>query len=179
VVRRVVAMNTPAAPELPNLATEQLLRGGGHFTSLEPSLELVLSRGGLFDSAVLSELRGTGFSDLGPVASAELLGWMKTGDLALADGTTISARLSRYDRPTLLVLGLQDNFAHPEFASALRELSRAAITVRVLNRLNFLKEDYSHLSMLHGQDVERDVFKPALDFLTGPEPASVAAETAP
>ncbi|MHB8877271.1 MAG: hypothetical protein ACYC8T_26530, partial [Myxococcaceae bacterium] len=175
-VGKVVALSTPVQPEVPNSLTASLLEGGGKLSSLalDPQgarvFDLLFAHGGSFKPARLSGLRSTG-SDLGQAASADLLGWMKSGDLALADGSTVSSRIARYDRPTLLVLPLRDNFAHAEYASPLRDLSKAKVTVRVLTRLELMAEDYSHLSMLQGSGAASDVFAPALAFLDGPDPA--------
>lgn len=170
-VRRVVAISPAVAPEVPNRFVESLLRSGGRLSTFgtDPEgarvFELLFARGGAFGAGVLSELRDTGMRDLGRAAAADLLAWMKTGDLTLADGTTVQGRIARYDRPTLLLLPLRDNFSHPEFASPLRERSRALVSVRVLSRLEYLTEDYSHVSVLHGVGAIAEVFRPALRFL--------------
>lgn len=172
-VGRVVALSTPVLAEVPNPIVARLLREPGDLSRLSAAgagakdFELLMARGGNFPSGRLAALRNAGLSALGKTAAAELLGWMEKGDLTLADGSTFKERIARYDRPTLLILPLRNNFAHPEFASPLRELAPAApVTVRILSKLDLLKEDYTHLSVLHGTDVAADIFTPALRFLT-------------
>ncbi|MFZ5471897.1 MAG: alpha/beta hydrolase [Myxococcota bacterium] len=168
---RIVALSTPAEPELPNRHTAAVLRAGGKLSALATDPEgaavfhMLYTRGGQLDAAVVTELRATGLSDLSGAAARDLLRWMEKGDLPLADGSTMKQRLAALDRPTLLFLPLLDNFAHPEFASPLRELAKGPVQVRVLSRLELFREDYTHLSMLHGQDAPKDVFAPALKFL--------------
>jgi hypothetical protein len=148
-----------------------LLSSGGAYSR---HFELLLARGGLFARGRLAALRGVGLTALGKAAAADLLRWMEKGDLALADGSTLQQRIARYDRPTLLLLPLRDNFAHPEFASPLRDLAPTArVTVRILSKLDLLREDYSHLSVLHGLDAPTDIFAPALQFLGTPAPPPV------
>ncbi|MBI3182921.1 MAG: alpha/beta hydrolase [Myxococcales bacterium] len=183
-VRRVVALSTPVFPEVPSSHAESLFASGGKLSGLGAgppaarTFELLFALGGNFPRGRLAELRGTGLSDLGKAASSDLLGWMREGDLELGGGSSVRRRIGRYGRPTLLFLPLGDNFAHPEFASPLREVSAAKVTVRVLSRVELLDEDYSHLSLLHGEDAEDDVFEPALEFLDAPEPASAPSSPA-
>ncbi len=164
-VNAVVALSTPVEPEVPNRTAEKILAGGGRLTQADRgAFELLFTRGGRFAAGRVGQVKG-GVMDLSKPAADALLSWMRTGDLALADGTTVRKRWAKYDRPTLLFLPLGDNFAHPEFASPLRELALATVTVKVLSRLDLLDEDYTHLSLLHGEKAARDVFTPALSFL--------------
>jgi len=180
-IGKVVALSTPVEPEVPNELTATLLRQGGKFSLLAANPEgakafaLLFALGGNFRPSRLAALRSQA-TDLGKAASADLLGWMESGDLALADGSTVRSRLTQYDRPTLLVVPLRDNFAHGEFATPLRDVSRAKVSSRVLTRLELMAEDYSHLSMLHGTGARADVFAPALAFLDAPalDPAADA-----
>jgi pimeloyl-ACP methyl ester carboxylesterase len=168
---KVVALATPVEPEVASPLLGSLLRSGGHFGTMSSdpqaaqAFEMLFAAGGRFSRACLSQLRGLAFSDLGRAASKDLLGWMESGDLALADATTFLERLGRYDRPTLLFLPLHNNFVHPEYASPLRELTRAPVKTHILTRLDLLAEDYSHLSLIHGIDAAADVYAPALRFL--------------
>ncbi|HLL53666.1 MAG TPA: hypothetical protein VK447_08980, partial [Myxococcaceae bacterium] len=73
---------------------------------------------------------------------------------------------------TLVLLAMQDNFAHPEFGSPLRELSPAKIQLELLTRLNLLSEDYTHLSLLHGADAPSELFGPILRFLDKADPSA-------
>ncbi len=177
-VGRVIALSTPAVPEVPNSTAEAFLAGGGKLASLagDPAgaraFDLLFARGANIAPPRHALLRSTAVSDLSPAAAADLLGWMRTGDLALADASTVQARLARYTRPTLLVLPIGDAFAHPEHASALRDLSRAPIVPLLLNRRDWMAEDYTHLSMLAGSGAPADVFAPALAFLDGKAPVA-------
>lgn len=165
-IGRVVALSTPVEAELPNEATRQLLSSGGGLTRLGANTwEMLFARGAKIERSRLERIRTEDLSDLGEAAAGDLLAWMRSGDLALADGSSLKSRLAAYERPTLLVLPLQDNFAHPEFASPLREISKAPVTVRVLSRAELHAEDYSHLSVLLGSEAATDVFAPALSFL--------------
>lgn len=170
-VARVVALNTPAEFSLPSTLAETVLRAGGKVGNLgndadgARAFELLFALGAKIRAPQLSALRSAAFVDLGATGSAGLLGWMKSGDLALADGDTVKARLARYDLPTLQFLGLADGWANPELCSPLREVSKAKVTLRTFSRFEPVAEDYSHLSMLLGAGAPKDLFAPALAFL--------------
>jgi len=173
-VGRVVALSTPVELGVPSPLLEQVLASGGALRSLalQPegarTLELLLADGGNYPRGFWDRIRRAGLVDLPPRTAVELLAWMRKGTLTLGPHDTLASRLSHYDRPTLLFLPLGDNLAHPEHAAPLRELApRAAIQVRQLSRLDLLREDYAHLSMLQGRDAPRDVWAPALRFLSG------------
>lgn len=168
-VGRVVALSTPVAAELPNAATRSLLERAAAFGEDAGAFELLFARGGLFHRGVLSKVRDETRS-LGPTASRELLGWMESGELELSD-EPLTSRLRRYDRPTLLVMALADNFAHPEFASPLRDLAPSLVRVKLLSKLYLLREDYAHVSLVQGTGAPSDVFAPALEFLDAREGA--------
>lgn len=172
-VGRVVALSTPVELALPNPHVERLLAAGGAMQSAAHSprgaktIELLLASDGRFPRGLWTRFRRQGLTDLPPRTARELLAWMREGQLLLgADGESLATRLARYDRPTLLVLPLGNNFAHPEHAAPLRELAPGApIRLHLLSRLDLRSEDYTHLSMLHGRDAARDVWAPALRFL--------------
>ena len=173
-VGRVVALSTPVLPEVPNKLAEAVLARGGKFTrlSLDPagaaSFDLLFAKHGRFAGRVLSDLRSTGVVDLGDAAAKELLGWMRSGDLSLGDGTTVKSRMAAFDRPTLLFLALRNNWAHPEFAAPLRELAAGApVKLRSMSLMQYHAEDYTHLSLLQGDGAPDEVFEPIRDFLTG------------
>jgi hypothetical protein len=173
-VGKVVALSTPVVPEIPNTLAEAVLARGGKLTrlSLDPagaaSFDLLFAKHGRFPGRVLTDLRATGVVDLGDEAAAELLGWMRSGDLSLGDGTSVKSRLAGYDRSTLQFLALRDNWAHPEFASPLRELAAGAdVKLRTMSLLQYHAEDYTHLSLLQGEGAPSEVFEPIREFLTG------------
>lgn len=177
-VGRVVALSTPALLEVPNPRLEALLERGGAFARLaqlpegRKELGLLLAHHGVFRRGVRDALL-SGLSDLGAAASGDLLAWMRSGDLELGPGDGVAARLSRYDRPTLLFLPVANNFAPSELASPFRELAPSApFRVRLLSRFEQHGEDYSHLSLLQGAAAERDVWAPLLAFLEAPERAA-------
>jgi pimeloyl-ACP methyl ester carboxylesterase len=168
---RVVALAAPVAPEVPSRHVERLLAAGGGLRqlSVHPGgrelLDLLFARHGLLEGRVRAALLAS-LSDLGPGVSGELLGWMGRGELAFADGTTLEGRLAALEAPTLVVLPLRDHWAHPEHAEVLRELApRAQVRVLLLSRLQYLAEDYTHLSVLHGQAAPAEVHAPILEFL--------------
>jgi hypothetical protein len=167
-VGRVVALSTPVIPEVPNGRTRKILEDGGHLSiaALDAqTFDLLFAHRGVFPPGRLAALRAS-FADLSVPAAASLLLWMQRGDLTLPDGSSVRERLTAYDRPTLLVLPLLDGFAHPEFASCLREAApRAPVSVRLLTRWERMREDYSHLSMLQGSGAPTDVWNPAIRFL--------------
>jgi hypothetical protein len=162
-VGQVVALATPVAAELPNETTRAMLQRAASLGSDEGAFELLFARGGLFRHGAVSKVRDE-MRSLGPTASRELLGWMEKGDLELP-GESLAARLGHYDRPTFLLMALGDNFAHAEFAAPLRDLAPSLVRVRLLSRLYMLREDYTHLSLVQGNDAPSDVFGPALEFL--------------
>lgn len=170
-VTRVVALSTPVEAQVPSRLVERFLEGGGRFSALgtDPEsvrlFQLVQGGGPTARREAVANFRARGVSDLGQVASGELLDWMRAGDLALADGSTVLSRLAAYDRPTFLVLPLDDGFASSEMAAPLREVSRAAVTMRALNRAEYVGEDYDHASMVLGRRARADVWTWALRFL--------------
>jgi predicted alpha/beta hydrolase len=170
-LRRVVALSPAVAPEVPNPAVEALLSSGGALsrTVVEGSHEMLFTRDGVFASRRLSSLRKAPPRDLGATAAAELLAWMRSGDLTL-NGARGRERLEALQLPVLVFLPILDNYAHPEFAAPLRELApRASVRLRTLSRLYLHREDYTHLSMLHGKGAEADVFAPIVEFLDAPD----------
>jgi pimeloyl-ACP methyl ester carboxylesterase len=154
-IGRVVAISTPVQPEASKLATEYLARGRGSF-------ELLFAMDGRFRTGRLEALRAHAVA---PIDGPELLGWMRQGDLVFEDRTTVLQRLRAYDKPTLLFLGLADTFAGPEAATPLVHLSKADVHLRTFSRADLAHEDYSHLSLLQGENARTDVFEPALRFL--------------
>ena len=175
-VRRVVAVATPALPEVPSPIAAAVLEAGGDFRALtldatgSRALELLFTLGGRFRPGRLEALRAHGFGALGRPLSRELLGWMRSGDLRLDDGSTVVARLTAYDRPTLLFDGLLDGFAAPELCTPLKALSKAKVKLRTFSKFELATEDYSHLSLLQGFGAKGEVWEPARRFLDGAGP---------
>jgi hypothetical protein len=173
-IGRVVALSTPAEAEVPSRLVRDVLTTGGDFRALAESepkaFELLFAMGGRFRPGRLDALKAHAFGPLGSGAAAELLSWMRSGELSLGDQTTVRQRLRRYDRPTLLFIGLADGFANPELATPLPEVTKAPVTMRAFSRFELAHEDYSHLSLLQGAYARHDVFEPALAFLNGETP---------
>jgi pimeloyl-ACP methyl ester carboxylesterase len=170
-VRRVVAVSTPVEFELPSPLMEKVLEGGGDLPALasDPagarSFEVLLHLDGRIPAPALRRLRTEAVEPLGREVAAQLLAWLRTGELPLWDGSLLSQRLAAYDRPTLLLLPLLEGWAPPELAAPLRERSAAKITVRTFSRFDGSAEDYSHLSVWQGQGAARDVFAPVIAYL--------------
>lgn len=178
-VRRVVTICAPALAEVPNAHAERVLQHGGRLSSLalDPAgaqlFDLLFARHGKFARGRLEALRRTAFSDLSKTAAAELLGWMREGDLELGDGTTVKSRFERYTRPTLTLLAVRDNWVHLEHGAPLRELApRAKVSVNVLSQIQLLSEDYTHLSVLQGEHAAREVFPIVLRHLSASAPGT-------
>jgi hypothetical protein len=170
-VVRVVALNTPVDFAVPSKLAEALLSSGGKIGNLgndaagAEAFDLLFALGARIDKPQLAALRSAAFTDLGQRASTQLLQWMRSGDLALADGTTVKGRLQGYDRPTLLFLALADGWANPELCGVLRDVCTAKVTLRTFSKFEAVTEDYSHLSMLMGNGAAKDVFTPAFNYL--------------
>ncbi|MCA3016230.1 MAG: alpha/beta hydrolase [Myxococcaceae bacterium] len=172
-VRRVVALNTPVLAAPPSALAEAFLADGGRFSTLASSPQGARVFHELF--ALWAELRpgreraflATGTRDLSRPVAAELLAWMRAGDLPLAQGSLV-AGLARASRPTLLLLGLADGFSPPEQCGALREHMAGAVEVHVFSRAEG-GEDFSHLSMLLGRFAPSRVFPKVAAFLEAPE----------
>lgn len=182
-VNRVVALNTPVELAPPNPILTGVLERGGQLADLAltpagvRTLWLLLMDGGAFSPGLPSTFRRVGLVNLKPTVATDLVDWMRAGDLALA-GQRLSERLRRYDRPTLLLLPLRDNFAHQEHAAPLRELAiRATVRSQQLSRLDGLSEDYTHLSILQGRHAPTEVWPHILRHLQ--EPALRAEEHGP
>lgn len=173
IVTRVVALSTPVEAQVSSRLVAAYLKDGGKFSQLGTDPQgaalfgLVMGGGPRADQDALARFRASGVNDLGHVASAELLEWMQRGDLAFADGTTLLGRLKTYDVPTWMVLPLDDGFAPSEMAAPLREVSQARVTMRALNRAEFVGEDYDHASMVLGDRAGLDVWRGAIRFLEG------------
>jgi pimeloyl-ACP methyl ester carboxylesterase len=156
-IRRVVAVSTPVLLEVPNKLTRDfLLAGPGD------AFDLLFAMDGRFRTGRLDALRAHAPA---PIDGLELEAWMKRGDLTVADGTTVLQRLRAYDKPTLMFLGLADTFAPPELATPLVHLSKAEVHLHTFSRADLDHEDYSHLSLLQGENARSDVWEPALRFL--------------
>jgi pimeloyl-ACP methyl ester carboxylesterase len=170
-VRKVIALSTPAEFAVPSQLAESVLVAGGHLGSLNTDpeaakiFELLFAMGASIPSERLIALRANGFDDLGVRGAASLLQWMREGDLKLATGESLKARLKRYDRPTFQVMGLADGWANPELCAVLRDVTAAKVSLRVFSRFDFIAEDYSHLSILQGDGAPKEVYAPALKFL--------------
>lgn len=173
-VGRVVALNTPVELRPPNPVLVGVLENGGRLADLTLSpggvrtLRLLLMEGGRLAHDLRSAIRRVGLLNLSPKVAADLLAWMREGTLALPE-EGLTGRLHRYDRPTLLLLPLLDNFAHQEHAAPLRELAtRAEVRSQQLSRLDGLAEDYTHLSILQGLEAPDEVWPHILRHLRGP-----------
>ncbi|MGQ0508468.1 MAG: alpha/beta hydrolase [Myxococcaceae bacterium] len=176
-VRRVIALTPAVAPDPPSLFMGKLLEKKGQWAQLTSSpegaalFEILFLRNGRLPIGRAEALQERLLGNLSPSAAVELERWMIQGELAYPDGTTLCTRLGTYDRTTLLVLGIGDNFAQADFASPLRDLApKAKMTVRVLNRREGFTEDYSHLSMLHGRAAAAEIERKTVRFLLDPDP---------
>ncbi len=168
-VRRVVALNTPITPEPPTLLVESFLSEGGRFSSLASSPEGFGAFEQLFAMGARGDRRAivaqaARARDLSRGVAAELLTWMRSGDLPLDDGTTVGARLRRFDRPTLMLIGLADAWAPSESCVLLRETSQAKVELRTFSRLAE-GDDFAHVSMLAGELAPQVVFPEIVRFL--------------
>lgn len=173
-IRRVVALNTPLLAEPPSVLAESFLEDGGRFSSLAGSpqgartFELLFSMWSKFPRGTDRGFLSTGTRDLSRPVAAQLLAWMRQGDLPLASGSVVS-RMTSCTKPTLLLLGLADGFASPELCAVWRERSNGSVKLRSFSRLE-TKEDFSHLSMLLGTHAPEIVFPLVQDFLVGAAP---------
>jgi pimeloyl-ACP methyl ester carboxylesterase len=168
-VERAVALNTPALAEPPTVLLADFLAHGGRFSTLASSPEgfgafvALFAMGSRAQRRELAAAAGAA-RDLGPGVSRELLAWMQTGDLPLDDGTSVKGRLARYDRPTLLLLGLADAFAPAEACAPLRELAKGPVKVRLFSRV-VQGDDYAHASLFTGERAARQIFPEIEEFL--------------
>ncbi|HLT28870.1 MAG TPA: hypothetical protein VK013_02425 [Myxococcaceae bacterium] len=173
-VGRMVALSTPVELAPPSPVLTGMLEGGGRLADLAltpggtRTLDLLLMDGGTLSSGLRSRLRRVGVLNLESRVATDLLTWMRSGELQLPDAPLVE-RLRRYDRPTLLLLPLRDNFAHQEHAAPLRELApRARVRSQQLSRLDGLAEDYTHVSILQGRHAPAEVWPHILRHLRGP-----------
>lgn len=169
-VGRVVALNTPALAEGPTALAETFLLAGGRTSAFATGpeglarFEQLFGLAGRFAPRVLEQAAATGVRDLSDGVAAELLEWMRSGDLELDDGTTLRGRLARYDRPTLLLLGLGDGWAPPEACAPLRELAKGPVRLRTYTRMTD-DDDFGHLTLLLGVLAPEKIYAPAARFL--------------
>lgn len=168
-IRRVIALNTPLLAEPPSALAEAFLIDGGRFSALAGSpegakiFELLFAMASSFPTGTERAFLSTGTRDLSRPVAAQLLAWMRHGDLPLAGGSVVT-RLSGYRKPTLLLLGLADGFASPELCAVWRERSGGAVRLRTFTRVE-TREDFSHLSMLLGRHAPAMVFPLIVQFL--------------
>ena len=173
-LRRVVALNTPLLAEPPSALAEAFLEDGGRFSALAGSpqgahtFELLFSMWSKFPRGTDRGFLSTGTRDLSRPVAAQLLAWMRQGDLPLKTGSVVS-RMTSWAKPTLLLVGLADGFASAELCAVWRERSNGAVRLRSFSRLE-TQEDFSHLSMLLGTHAPEIVFPLVYDFLIGATP---------
>lgn len=173
-VRRVVALNTPLLAEPPSALAEAFLEDGGRFSTLASSpagaeiFQQLFALWSLFPAGTDRAFLSTGTRDLSRPVAAQLLAWMRQGDLPLESGSVVSG-LTAWSRPTLLLLGLADGFASPELCAVWRERSNGAVRLRTFSRVE-TKEDFSHLSMLLGTHAPAVVFPLIADFFAAEAP---------
>ncbi len=172
-VRRVVALGTPALAEPPTRLAERFLLAGGRYSGLAAGpdglalFEQLFAMGGGFAPRVLEQAALTGARDLTDGVAAELLEWMRSGDLSLDDGTTVRGRLERFDRPTLLLLGVGNAWAPPEACAPLRELASGPVELRTFTRMTD-GDDFGHLTLLLGTLAPSRVYPAVARFLGAP-----------
>ncbi len=170
-VRKIVALSAPGSAAVPSRMVERVLEQEGRLSTLasDPSsqrtFELLFAMNARWGAAARVEVHGGLMSDLGPRASAELLGWMRSGDLSLGEGDSLEHRLAEVNVPVLLMLPLADEWAPSELASTLREDVKGRVKVKTFSRFEYAAEDYSHLSLLLGDGAKSDVFPPIYSFL--------------
>ena len=173
-IRRVIAFNTPLLAEVPSALAENFLLDGGRFSTLASSpagaqiFELLFSMWSKFPTGSDRGLLATGTRDLSKPVAAELLTWMRSGDLPLANGSVVQ-KLTAWKTPTLLLVGLADGFASPELCAVWRERAPASVKLRSFSRLE-TREDFSHLSLLLGSNAPAIVFPLVNDFLSRETP---------
>ncbi len=173
-IRRVIAFNTPLLAEVPSALAENFLLDGGRFSTLASSpagaqvFELLFSMWSKFPTGSDRGLLATGTRDLSKPVAAELLTWMRSGDLPLAKGSVVQ-KLTGWKKPTLLLVGLADGFASPELCAVWRERAPASVKLRSFSRLE-TREDFSHLSLLLGSNAPAIVFPLVNDFLSRETP---------
>ncbi len=173
-IRRVIAFNTPLLAEVPSALAENFLLDGGRFSTLASSpagaqvFELLFSMWSKFPTGSDRGLLATGTRDLSKPVAAELLTWMRSGDLPLATGSVVQ-KLTGWKKPTLLLVGLADGFASPELCAVWRERAPASVKLRSFSRLE-TREDFSHLSLLLGSNAPAIVFPLVNDFLSRETP---------
>jgi pimeloyl-ACP methyl ester carboxylesterase len=168
-VRRIVALNTPMLAEPPSTLATAFLQDGGRFSTLASSPDGARVFHELF--ALWAELPtgtehaflSTGTRDLSRPVAAQLLSWMRSGDLPLANGSVVQG-VTRANRPILLLLGLADGFSPPEQCAVLRERTQAPVDLHTFSRAEG-GEDFSHLSMLLGREAPKRVFPRIASFL--------------
>lgn len=173
-IRRVIAFNTPLLAEVPSALAESFLLDGGRFSTLASSpagaqvFELLFSMWSKFPTGSDRGFLATGTRDLSKPVAAELLAWMRAGDLPLASGSVVQ-QLSVWKKPTLLLVGLADGFASPELCAVWRERAGGSVKLRTFSRLE-TREDFSHLSLLLGSNAPAIVFPLVHDFLSRETP---------
>ncbi|MER2565826.1 MAG: alpha/beta hydrolase [Myxococcaceae bacterium] len=173
-IRRVIAFNTPLLAEVPSTLAENFLLDGGRFSTLASTpagahvFELLFSMWSKFPTGTDRAFLATGTRDLSKPIAAELLTWMRSGDLPLASGSVVE-RLTAWKKPTLLLVGLADGFASPELCAVWRERAGGSVKLRSFSRLE-TREDFSHLSLLLGSNAPAIVFPLVHDFLSSETP---------
>jgi len=174
--RGVIALNSVVDADVPNPIVERLFAGGD---ALDLSRELASPapqrRGSLFDllwvhGATLdaSEVNAIEAHTLTPLSASQvsqLSAWMHTRTTMLG-GKPYPDQLSELEAPVLALLGMRDNWSHPEFANNIHDHApKSHVEVHPLTTFEGYREDPGHLGLVLGRTAREELVPLMVDFV--------------
>ncbi|MBS2029187.1 MAG: alpha/beta hydrolase [Deltaproteobacteria bacterium] len=172
----IIALNAVVDADVPNAIVERLFASGD---ALDLSRELASPapqrRGSLFDllwvhGATLdaTEVNAVQAHALAPLSAsqvAQLNAWMHARTTTLG-GKPYPDQLSELDVPVLALLGMRDNWSHPEFASTIHDHApKSHVELKPLTTFEGYREDPGHLGLILGRTAREQLAPLMVDFV--------------
>lgn len=169
----VVLLDGPVALDVPNDSVRRLLEPEGPLDLVralarpaagrsDTLFDLLFAHGGHLPPALTREFAARALAPLSAGQVAALRSWMATGATQF-EGQPYPQLLTGVKAPVLALTGLRDNWTHPEFAAAIRDvLPRDRVRLEPVNRFEGWGDDAGHLALVLGPLAEREIV-PRLD----------------
>lgn len=166
---RMVLLSPVVSAYSTTLLLEDIFRNGGRFSQLQYSptgaavFDVLFTRGDNCRPRFRRAFLRHGLRDVGPRLSNELVDWMQGKEPSAAQ------RWNTIHTPTFALFPLLDRITPPEWGTPIRQAfaDPERVRLRLLSRGDLLSEDYTRLAVLHGREVEGEVFPLLTRFLEG------------
>jgi alpha-beta hydrolase superfamily lysophospholipase len=171
----VVALNAVVALDVPNGHVTKLLesRGGVNLGRRlgvkapqrdETLFQLLWQHGSTLDDDSVVALRSHGLGSLSFAQVAQLKQWMKDGHTQLG-GQPYPELVRQVKAPVLEIDAMLDNWTHPEFAQAVRDLlPLSQVTPYAVSRFAGFREDLGHVGLVQGEVARRELLPLVVQF---------------